>query len=138
MHSYCAKSHCNVCSTSGSFCASPLRSDCREEKILQWTCSRLWWGWIYRPKKKISKTKTSKSYFLHWNFDKKSCFVVFFHEWNEWKNPQFNFSSQNLSLERNFFKWDGKVTKIWRLLFHRIWKKMFMKIKWIFFCRMWF
>ena len=28
------------------------------------------------------------------------------------KNPQFNFSRQNLSLERNFFKWDGKVTKI--------------------------
>ena len=45
------------------------------------------------------------SYFLHWNFDWKSCFVVFFLEWNEWKNPQFNFSSQNLSKERNFFKW---------------------------------
>ena len=55
-------------------------------------------------------------------FEEKSCFVVFFHEWNEWKNPQFNFSSQNLSIERNFFKWDGKVTKIWHLLFHRIWK----------------
>ena len=52
------------------------------------------------------------SYFLHWNFDWKSCFVVFFLEWNEWKNPQFNFSCQNLSIERNFFKWDGKVTKI--------------------------
>ena len=50
-------------------------------------------------------------YFLHWYFDKKSCFVVFCHEWNEWKNPQFNFSSQNLSIERNFSKWDGKVTK---------------------------
>ena len=25
------------------------------------------------------------SYFLHWNFDVKSCFVVFFNEWNEWK-----------------------------------------------------
>ena len=38
------------------------------------------------------------------------------------KNPQFNFSCQNLSLERNFFKWDGKETKILHLLFHRIWK----------------
>ena len=36
------------------------------------------------------------SYFLHWNFNGKSCFVVFFHEWNESKNPKFNFSSQNL------------------------------------------
>ena len=78
----------------------------------------------------ISKTKILRnirstgwnSYFLHWNFDWKSCFVVFFLEWNEWKNPQFNFSSQNLSIERNFFKWDGKVTKISHLLFHRIWK----------------
>ena len=63
----------------------------------------------------------SNSYFMHWDFDEKRYFVVFFHEW---KNPQFNFLSQNLSLERNFFKWDGKVTKIWHLLFHRIWKKL--------------
>ena len=69
------------------------------------------------------------SYFLHWNFVRKSCFVVFFLEWNEWKNPQFNFSCQNLSLERNFFKWDGKVTKIWHLLFHRIWKKLLLSLK---------
>ena len=51
---------------------------------------------------------------------------MFFHEWNEQKKPQFNFSisSQNLSIiECNFFKWDAKVTKIWHLLFHRIWKK---------------
>ena len=47
-------------------------------------------------------TSLINSYFLHWNFDWKSCFVVFFLEWNEWKNPQFNFSSQNLSIERNF------------------------------------
>ena len=26
------------------------------------------------------------SYFIYWNFDEKSCFVVFFHEWIEWKN----------------------------------------------------
>ena len=47
-------------------------------------------------------------YFLHWNFDWKSCFVVFFLEWNKWKNPQFNFLSQNLSIECNFFKWEWK------------------------------
>ena len=41
---------------------------------------------------------------------------------SEWKNPQFNFSSQDISIERNVFKWDGKVTKISHLLFHRIWK----------------
>ena len=52
------------------------------------------------------------SYILYWNFDEKSCFVVFVQEWNEWKNPHFNFSSQNLSIERNFFKWDGKISKI--------------------------
>ena len=46
-------------------------------------------------------------------------------EWNKWKNPQFKFSSQNLSIELNFFKWDGKKTKILHLLFHRIWKKLF-------------
>ena len=74
----------------------------------------------------VYKTYMKNSYFLHWNFDWKSCFVVFFLEWNEWKNPQFNFSSQNLSIERNFFKWDGKETKILHLLFHRIWKKYFL------------
>ena len=37
-------------------------------------------------------------------------------------NPQYNFSSQNLSIEHNFFKWDGKEAKILHLLFHRIWK----------------
>ena len=26
-----------------------------------------------------------------------------------WKNPQFNFCSQDPSIERNFFNWDGKV-----------------------------
>ena len=52
------------------------------------------------------------SYFLKWNFDQKSGFVVFLHEWNEWKKPQFNFLSQNLSIERHFFKWDGNATKI--------------------------
>ena len=50
-------------------------------------------------------------------------------ERNEWKNPQFNFSSQNFSLELNFFKWYGNVTKISRLLFHRIWKRNFLSKK---------
>ena len=83
---------------------------------------------------KISYLKMKKkkqwvnSYFLLWNFDWKSCFVVvFFLEWNEWKNPQFNFSSQILSIERNFFKWYGKETKILHLstflIFQRIWKR---------------
>ena len=63
-------------------------------------------------------------------FEKKSCFVGFFYEKRTInKNQQFNFLSQNLSLESNYFKWDGKETKIYmrRLLFHRIWreKKMF-------------
>ena len=76
--------------------------------------------------KNVSLKKWCKnSYFLNWNFVRKSCFVVFFLEWNVWKNPQFNFSGQNLSLERNFFKWDGKVTKVWNLLLHRIWKNVF-------------
>ena len=39
------------------------------------------------------------------------------------KNPQINFSSQNLSIERNFFNRDEKESKILHLLFHRIWKK---------------
>ena len=50
----------------------------------------------------------------------------FFSSETSGKNPQSNFSSQNLSLERNFFKWDGKETKILHLLFHRIWKKIFL------------
>ena len=28
---------------------------------------------------------------------------------NLWKNPQFNFCSQDPNIERNFFNWDGKV-----------------------------
>ena len=46
---------------------------------------------------------------------------------------QFNFSSQNLRIERNFFKWDGKETKILNLLFHRIWKKILFKLEKLFF-----
>ena len=57
---------------------------------------------------RLLRYESNNSYFLHWNFDWKSCFVVFFLEWNEWKNPQFNFLSQNLSIECNFFKWEWK------------------------------
>ena len=74
---------------------------------------------------KILILSYKNSYFLHWNFDWKSCFVVFFLKWNEWKNPQSNFSCQNLRIERNFFKWDGIESKILHLLFHRIWKNIF-------------
>ena len=37
----------------------------------------------------------------------------YFHDWNERKNPQINFSNQNLSIE-------STLTKIWCLIFHRI------------------
>ena len=67
--------------------------------------------------------KWRNSYFIYWNFVSKSCFVCFFSSEKNGKNPQFNFSSQNLSIEHNFFKWDGKVTEIWYLFFHRIRKK---------------
>ena len=40
---------------------------------------------------------------------------------------------KNLSTEWNFFKWDGKVSKIWHLLFHRIWKKKWTNL--FFLCR---
>ena len=38
-------------------------------------------------------------FYLHWHFDKKSCFDVFFHRWN----PQFNFSSKSKSQYRTWF-----------------------------------
>ena len=63
----------------------------------------------------ISYTEILTGKFVLWSF----------FEWNERKTPQFNFSSQNLSIEHNFFKWDGKETKISHLLFHRIWKNIF-------------
>ena len=54
------------------------------------------------------------------NFDQKSCFVRFFHEW---KIHNLTFLVKILSLEIYiFFKWDWKVTKIWHLISHRIWK----------------
>ena len=44
-----------------------------------------------------------------------------FHMWKAWKNLQCNFLTPNLSIEHNFFRWDGKVSNIWYLLFHRVW-----------------
>ena len=39
------------------------------------------------------------SYYLHWYFDKKSCFVgFFFQEWNEWKKSTF----QQMELTTSF------------------------------------
>ena len=54
------------------------------------------------------------------HFAKKSCYAMFLHESNEWKNPQFNFSSQNFRTSI-FFKWAGQVTltKIQHLFFSR-------------------
>ena len=74
MHSYCAKSHCNVCSTSGSFCASPpLRSDCRggEERSYNELATDFdEVEYAYRPEYKknteqISKIKTQKETLNH-------------------------------------------------------------------------
>ena len=73
----------------------------------------------------------SASYCALWKTDMK--LVIFSTWWSKiqakslmWKivkkNPQFNFSSQNPSIELNFLKRDGNITMIWHLLFHRIWK----------------
>ena len=60
--------------------------------------------------KKISNFKYSfcfhfmkNSYFIHWNFDENIVVLwyIFTSETSK-KDPQFNFSSQNLSIERNF------------------------------------
>ena len=38
--------------------------------------------------------------------------MVFYTSETSENNLQFNFSCQNLSIECNFLKWDGKVTKV--------------------------
>ena len=58
-------------------------------------CTHIWLPTLPHIIGSVSWPKNS--YLLHWNFDWKSCFVVFSHEWNEWENPQFNFFSQDLS-----------------------------------------
>ena len=46
------------------------------------------------------------------NCDEKSCFVVFFHEWNKCKKSKIH-----------LFTWKSKI---WHLLFHRIWKNIIL------------
>ena len=46
-----------------------------------------------------------KIYFLHWHFDWKSCFVVFFHEWNEWKKSTIQLNNINHSFEWFWIMW---------------------------------
>ena len=78
--------------------------------------------------KKINKSKLGTNWNTNATTQLHSYFLIYnnlsWGKWKERKNPQFNFFSQNLSLERNFFKWDGKVTKIKHLLFHRMWKNI--------------
>ena len=87
----------------------------------KWPAWRGAHAWSYTSRVK----PVDNSYFLHWNFRGKSCFMVFFLKWKI-HNSTFPVNIFRLSLEHNFFKWDGKVTKIWHLVFfHRIWKNQF-------------
>ena len=45
----------------------------------------------------------SKNYVLYWDFDFKSWIVDFFTSFTQEKTPQNNFSSQNFSVENNYF-----------------------------------
>ena len=67
---------------------------------------------------------TKKQLFSTLKFLLEKLFGGVFFQVKRVKNPQFSFSSQNLSIEHNFFKRDGKVTKIGHLLFHSIWKNV--------------
>ena len=71
-----------------------------KDYILHWDFDQK--SWIVDYIAGFTHEKTPQNNFSFQNFsveivifctEKKSCFVVFFHEWNEWKNPQFNFSS---------------------------------------------
>ena len=54
------------------------------------------------------------SYFVHWNFEQ-----------NKWKK---HFDSKNfINFNIIFSKWIENLTKIWCLLFHRIWIKVFIR-----------
>ena len=44
-----------------------------------------------------------KNYVLYWDFDLKSWIVDFFTRFTQEKTPQNNFSSQNFSVENNYF-----------------------------------
>ena len=44
-----------------------------------------------------------KNYLLYWDFDLKSWIVDFFTRFTWEKTPQYNFSSQNFSVENNYW-----------------------------------
>ena len=44
-----------------------------------------------------------KNYVLYWDFDLKSWIVDFFTRFTREKTPQNNFSSQNFSVENNYY-----------------------------------
>ena len=56
-------------------------------------------------------------YVLYWDFDLKSWIVDFFTRFTQEKTPQNNFSSQNFSVENNYF-WDvlGLLSSVIRYL----------------------
>ena len=85
--------------------------------VSEWFLKKLWsrasWALIRLEGSSSKHLEWKNRYFLYYCILTRKVAlwaVALFYEWNEWKNSQFNFSSQNLSLERNFFKWDGKVT----------------------------
>ena len=127
-----------------------FQTDCGDSTFQYFCCSfhsRL--EFQNEMKKKLSNWKRLKiffgrsnhSYFLRWNFDEKSCFAVFFHKWNEWKNTQIKFSSQNCiihSKHQNIssrYLWEMYWNQDWNfelaffvynylhlgLFFHKIW-----------------
>ena len=51
-----------------------------------------------------------KNYVLHWDFDLKSWIVDFFTRFTREKTPQNNFSSQNFSVENNYFHIHSTLT----------------------------
>ena len=63
-------------------------------------------------------------------------FSVFLHKGMNKKNLPFKLALHlNLSafsIVANFFKWYGKITKVWLLLFSRIWRIIFFWILFIF------
>ena len=92
---------------------------------LRGKCKILFFQILWKSRCNILVTFPShlKKLRIYWDLDKKSWIVNFF---TREKTPQNNFSSQNLSKECNFFKWDGKETKLLHLLFHRIWKNILL------------
>ena len=67
----------------------------------------------------LRSEKRRNSHFLYRNFDIKKVVM-----WSFFTSEKNHISSQNLSIERNFFQWDGKLTQdMTPILFHRIWRK---------------